>query len=186
MYSGPAGPAGQLRGPYPGSSPPGQQMRGPMMANNTAGGGQQPRPPYFGGPNNQGPALRGPAGKYIHTFVRVLSCIMFLVRVTRFKKNQKKLSQVRSFRTIFSLCVYRHPISFIFPGFCASLFYWSSGATHTQNYKERMSDVEETVEKIERERIIMFSDSCLLCNRLLGLVMAAQASCERLKTQSAL
>ena len=70
MYSGPVGPAGQLRGPYPGSSPPGQQMRGPMMANNTAGGGQQPRPPYFGGPNNQGPGIRGPAGKC--TFIRVV------------------------------------------------------------------------------------------------------------------
>lgn len=108
MYSGPAGPAGQLRGPYPGSSPPGQQMRGPMMANNTAGGGQQPRPPYFGGPNNQGPAIRGPAGKYIHTFVRVLSCIMFLVRVTRFKKNQKKLSQVYKVLPHYSpyMCLY--------------------------------------------------------------------------------
>ena len=63
LTTGPAGPQGPLRGPYPGSSPPGQQMRGPMMANNTNAGGGQPRPPYFTGGPNQGPGMiRGPAG----------------------------------------------------------------------------------------------------------------------------
>lgn len=105
VYSGPAGPQGQLRGPYPGSSPPGQQMRGPMMANNSGPtGGQQPRPPYFaagGGPtSNQGPAIRGPAGIQQSPFVYFCVClvsasncvlvVMSLVRVDSVKKSKKE------------------------------------------------------------------------------------------------
>lgn len=71
--TGPAGPQGPLRGPYPGSSPPGQQMRGPMMANNTG-----PRPPYMAGPN-QG-ALRGPAGNWLYFYARLHWIVQALSR----------------------------------------------------------------------------------------------------------
>jgi hypothetical protein len=143
VYSGPAGPQGQLRGPYPGSSPPGQQMRGPMMANNSGPtGGQQPRPPYFaanGGPtSNQGPAIRGPAGivqQYPFVFSCVLSAsncvlvVMSLVRVDSVKKSKKKLAGE----------ILNHPpIPFISLGFslsfsvCVLLIQWWPSHTHTQ------------------------------------------------------